>query len=267
MAVKKKLFSLNEIRKLHYKGQRANKLYNWYMDDWYGSPYSALKSRFFIETSSIIVFILQNSKITPNFLTLTYAFLGAIGGIFLASNNEDLILISLILFFTKNVFDWADGFYARITKRVTDLGALLDNWGAAVGTYSFLGGFGIYLYHKNEEVYFIALTIIIISIKSLDLRKFAYENITHQRNRKKNNNKNKYQLGKISNFLKNFIVHALDERARLVDFICLLIFIDIFYTNLDFLDYIFYLLFLRNLIYFCGTFYVTYYKNILSQFK
>ena len=94
---KQKLFSLNKIRKIHYKGQRKKKSLTWYMDDWANSPYSALKSRYYIETSSIIVFILQYTKITPNFLTLTYAFLGAISGILLASNNSNLILISLFL--------------------------------------------------------------------------------------------------------------------------------------------------------------------------
>ena len=53
-----------------------------------------------MEVASVLVFIVQNTKVTPNFLSLIYVFLGAIGGIFLASNNQGLILISLILFFS-----------------------------------------------------------------------------------------------------------------------------------------------------------------------
>ena len=249
------------------------------MDDWYNSPYSALKSRFYIEVSSIIVFILQNTKITPNFLTLTYAFLGAIGGIFLASNNEDLIFLSLIIFFSKNTLDWADGLLARITKKTSELGALLDNWGAQIGTFSFLCGFGINLYHKNGEEYFAVLAIIIILIKSLDLKKFAYENTMYQifNSKKKviiknirntiKRNKDKYGLTNNFNFLKNFIIHSLDERSRLIDFICLLIFIDTFYMSLELLNYIYYLIFIRYFILFCGSFYITYYKNFLGKFK
>ena len=171
-------FSLKFIRKKHYNRQRKNLKENFGldMDDWFKNPYSCLKARLYMEAASILVFIVQNTKVTPNFLSLIYVFLGATGGIFLASNNQNLILISLIVFFSKDLFDWSDGLLARLTKQTSELGGLLDNWGAQVGTYSFLCGFGIYLYNKNGEEYFAVLAIIIVLIKSLDLKKYAYEN-------------------------------------------------------------------------------------------
>ena len=276
---KQKLFSLNEIRKMHYKGQRAKKSLTWYMDDWYNSPYSALKSRFYIETSSIIIFILQYTKITPNFLTLIYALLGAISGVLLASNNENLILISLILLFSKGSIDWADGLLARIKKKTSALGELLDNWGALIGSYSYLCGFGIYLYNKNGEEHFIIFSILIILFKSIDLKNYAYQLKTykdfHNGNKKSIKNINFikkkqgdiYEVSKNLMFLKKFFQNFLDERARTIDFICLLIFLDIFYFNIVLLNYIYYLILIKTLVLFCGGFYVTYFKNFLEKLR
>ena len=273
--------SLKFIRKEHYKRQRYHlkKYYDFDIDDWFKNPYSCFKSRLYMETSSVIVFMVQNTKVTPNFLSLIYALLGVIGGMFLASNNESLIFISLILFFSKNVFDWADGLLARLTKQTSELGELLDNWGAQVGTYSFLCGFGIYLYHKNGEEYFAALAIIIVLIKSLDLKNYAYENTMHKIfhsktktivkniNHSKRKDKDKFGLSNNFYFIKNFIVNFLDNRSRTTDFICLLIFIDAFYTNVVLLNYIYYLIFLRAFVLFCGGFYITYFKNFLEKLK
>ena len=274
-------FSLKFIRKNDYNKKRKTLIENFGFDmgDWFKNPYSCLKARLYIEGASILVFIVQNTKVTPNFLSLTYAFLGAIGGIFLASNNQSLILISLILFFSNGLFDWADGLLARLTKQTSELGELLDNWGAQVGTYSFLCGFGIYLYHKNGEEYFAALAIIIVLIKSLDLKNYAYENTMHKIfhsktktiikniNHTKKKDKDKFGLSNNFYFIRNFIVNFLDNRSRTTDFICLLIFIDTFYINVVLLNYIYYLIFLRVFVLFCGGFYITYFKNFLGKLK
>ena len=46
------------------------------IDDWFKSPYSSIKARYYIEGSSLIVFLLQNTKITPNQLSIFYGILG-----------------------------------------------------------------------------------------------------------------------------------------------------------------------------------------------
>ena len=274
-------FSLKFIRKKHYNRQRKNLKENFGldMDDWFKNPYSCLKARLYMEAASILVFIVQNTKVTPNFLSLIYVFLGATGGIFLASNNQNLILISLIVFFSKDLFDWSDGLLARLTKQTSELGGLLDNWGAQVGAYSFLCGLGIYLYHKNGEEHFAALAIIIVLIKSLDLKKYAYENTMHRIfhsktktivkniNHTKRKDKDKFGLSNNFYFIRNFIVNFLDNRSRTTDFICLLIFIDTLYINVVLLNYIYYLIFLRAFVLFCGGFYITYFKNFLKKLK
>ena len=114
-------FSLKFIRKNDYNKKRKTliKDFDLDIDDWFKNPYTCLKIRLYKVGAEILVFIVQHTKVTPNFLSLTYAFLGAIGGIFLASNNQSLILISLILFFYKGLLEWADGLLARLKKQTS----------------------------------------------------------------------------------------------------------------------------------------------------
>ncbi len=270
--------SLKYIRKIHYKGQRKKIKELWFdIDDWIKNPYSCFKARYFIETSSIIAFILQYTKITPNFVTLIFALAGALSGILLASNNQDLIFIGLVLLFTKSSLDWADGLLARIKKKTSELGSLLDDWGGLVGSYSYLCGLGIYLYNKTNEEHFIILAILIIAIKAIDLKNYAYHFTTYQimkfnkkrKNCKKNNIKNKNTYGVSSNLIliKNFFQNFLDERSRNIDLICLLILIDTFFMKVFIIEYLYYLIFLNNFVLFCGGFYIMYFKNFISKIK
>ena len=89
--------SFKKIRKMNHLRHRKSviKNFGFDIDDWYKLPYSYIKGKYYIETSSLIVFIAQFTNVSPNFLTLIYASLGALGGLFLASNNETLIYISL----------------------------------------------------------------------------------------------------------------------------------------------------------------------------
>ena len=71
----------SSIRKLHYKTQRKKHLQmNIDLDDWFYSPYSCLKARFFIELSALIVSFLQYTPIRPNFITLLFAGSAIAGG-------------------------------------------------------------------------------------------------------------------------------------------------------------------------------------------
>ena len=110
-------FSLQKIRKLHYKEQ-IKKLGSLGTDinNFFSNPYTFFKSRYYIEVSSFLVFFLQFSKISPNFITSIYIVLSLSVLFLLSSNNEILILTSIIILFTKGVLDWSDGLLARIKK-------------------------------------------------------------------------------------------------------------------------------------------------------
>ena len=84
--------SYKEIRLMNYKHRRDEED-EFYVDidNWFKSPYSSLKARYYIEVSSIIVFLLQSSKITPNQLSIFYGFLGLFSGFLLCLKNDVMI--------------------------------------------------------------------------------------------------------------------------------------------------------------------------------
>ena len=183
----------------------------------------------------------------------------------LSSNNNYLILFAIILLFTKGVLDWADGLLARIQKKTSNLGFLLDNWAALISTHAYTLGLAIYLYNKDNEFIFIILGVSILFIKALDLRNYAYHlamySLFKEKDKKNflkklNFNKHfKLKNKKKDSFLtifKIFIQNFLDDRSRSVDLICFIIFIDIFYYSSDLLKYLYYLIFFKNIIIFMG---------------
>ena len=276
---KTKIFKLSLIRSIHY--QREKKLLKSYgtdmYDKWYMNPYSYIKSIYMLETSALIVFFAQFTKISPNHISGVYISLGLLSGLFLASNNDTLIFLSLIMLFTKMSFDAADGLLARIQNKTSNLGDLLDNWGGFVGSYSFLCGFGFYLYHRENNFLFIILAILIVIVKAIDLKDYSYHLAMYKlfKSKKKNeiikklNMKNSNMFSKnTSNYLtkiKNFVQNFVNDRSRTIDTIILLIFIDNYYFDVNLLNYIYYYLFLKSVLIFIGGIYITYYKNYLFK--
>tara|TARA_A100001011_G_C14320665_1_gene850466 strand:- start:7648 stop:8490 length:843 start_codon:yes stop_codon:yes gene_type:complete len=270
-----KFVNYYKLRKIHYKTQTTT----WKeieITNWIKNPYTAFKSIFYIETSALIVYFSQFTNISPNQLTFVYIFFGAIGGLLLASDNSLLILISIFLIFTKGTFDWADGLLARIKNQTSNLGNLLDNWGAKVGSYSFFAGFGYYLYNKSNSEVFLLLIIFTIFLRAIDLKDYSYHlamyEFTKQRDKKKffqklNFSKNLFSKKKFNLFkiLKNFIQNYVDERARTIDLILLLILTDTFFYELIFLQYIFYYMSFKVIVIFFGGIYVTTRKKFLFK--
>ena len=68
----KKYLSFREIRKTHYikEFKDEKKRSNIDLNDWKSAPYSFFKSIYYIEGSAILLFILQFTNITPNFVYL-----------------------------------------------------------------------------------------------------------------------------------------------------------------------------------------------------
>ena len=80
--MKKNTFkSLTDIRKFQYKykNEKSKKLFKVEINNFYKNPYTFLKSVYYIESSSLIVFFSQFTKITPNQLTFIYIVLGITG--------------------------------------------------------------------------------------------------------------------------------------------------------------------------------------------
>ena len=257
---------------MHYRDQTTKlKLTGTDINNFFQNPYSYLKSRYYIEASAILVFFLQHTKITPNFLTIIYSILSFSVLFLLSSNNNYLILFAIILLFTKGVLDWADGLLARIQKKTSNLGFLLDNWAALISTHAYTLGLAIYLYNKDNEFIFIIFGVTILLIKALDLRNYAYHlamySLFKEKDKKsflKKLNFNKHlklkykKKSSLFTIFKIFIQNFLDERSRSVDLICLIIFIDTFYYPSDLLKYLYCFIFFKNIIIFiAGIHYTT----------
>lgn len=128
---------LGEIRRRQYT----------YYRDFDRSPYTWFKARFYMEYSSRLVFLLQDKRVHPHVLTIAYGLLGAIGGVLLGVPDSACVFLGLIIFFTKGILDWSDGYLARLQGKVSVLGGKLDAIAGKVGTISFYLGVGLYFGH------------------------------------------------------------------------------------------------------------------------
>ena len=269
----------NKIRNLHWISQKKilKKQFNINIDSFFSAPYTFFKAGLYIELSSVLAFIIQNTPITPNLITIMYALLGIIGGFFLGSGNENLIIIGIFIIFFNGVLDWTDGLIARLKKSVSPLGSLLDEWAGLIVSYSFIIGFGLYLFNKTGQINFISLLILIIFVRALDLKNYFYQNTTYklykfeinkiQLKRKylSKNNLKKYRVSKLVNFLKEILQKTFDDRSRSIDLICALILLDIFYKDIVLLEYIYIFIALKYIILFLGGFYLIYFKKYLNK--
>ena len=151
---------LKEIRKEQYE------YHNYYK----GYGYNWLKARFYMETSALLVYYLQDKKIHPNVLTILYSVLGIIGGVLLASHQKLFVSIALFIFFFKGILDWSDGHLARIQNKTSLLGKHLDKWGGIIGTASFYLGLSFYL-TRLYNLYTVLWALIVFSIiKLIDVK-------------------------------------------------------------------------------------------------
>ena len=131
-----------------------------YSKDWnWDSPYTYLKSRYYMEGASLLVYLLQFTNIHPNYITIIYALFGVLGGLLIATGVPLYILIGIFLIFNRGIIDLSDGHLARLKNKQTKLGAKLDLWAGRVGTYGFYLGVAWYTFRINPYVlvYFIPL--------------------------------------------------------------------------------------------------------------
>ena len=252
--------SLKKIRQMNYQNRRAEERTGM-IDDWFTSPYSCLKSRYYIEVGSIIVYFLQFTKITPTQVSIFYTFLGIISGVFLSLNNEYLIYSGLVIFIMKGVIDWSDGLLARVTNRVGNLGHIVDVWGTHVSTYSLIFGIGIICFNDEQEKLYLIITLFIFFLNLIDFKFYGYHQIFYEVLKKKIflkddiNSKKNYLIDNQNFFIKKikFVVNNfMDDRARTVDLICVIIFIEIFYKTIFLTKIIFFIFLLISVIVFTG---------------
>ena len=262
-----------EIRKLNYdrSNTRHNKDYHINLNDWIKNPYSSLKSKLFIEISSVIVFVLQKTKVSPNFITILNSLLVLIASYFLAFGMNDLKLIGIFIFFFQGALDWADGLLAKIKKQTSDVGYILDPWSGFLNYNLFVISLGLYLYNQlNSEVFFY-LIIAYLCLRLFDLRNYSYMFVMYEKLKgrikaKKKKNSNKLaKVNKILNIFKSIVQNVFNDRSYWIDTILLVILIELYLGRVILVEYIFYIIILNNFLIFLGGFYLCFFKNFISS--
>jgi len=252
-----------DIRKFSYKTERevlSSKAHNFDMDDWFLSPYTCAKVRFYIELSSIFVYLLQDTKVTPNQISYTYAILGIFGGFCLASKINSIIIFGIFIIFFKVAVDGADGLLARVKYKPTDIGAVIDSWGGRVGEYGFIFGFGFYLFNFTSNIFYLYVMTAIILLKCLDLKSYTMMMAGESKSEKlifyqqtsinKNPSLDKKNLKKtIIEVIKKLVI-SYNYEGKTVDFILLLILIELYCEKVIVSNYFFYLYLGRGILIF-----------------
>ena len=213
-----------------------------YIKQFFRYPYSYVKARYYMFFAALLVWFLQRTRIEPNSVTKFYIALGIVSAILLASGNTILILIGLFLVFSKGVVDWADGHLARLKKKQSLSGHILDVFGARVHSIAFFTALGFYQFQLHDEIWFLYLVCAYPISYALLMKRFQYkylfEHLQHSADQiRRQNDKHdstEPESGASSNttlrLLKSAAINILDDRSRSIDLICLLIFCDQFTT-------------------------------------
>ena len=259
-----------DLRKKNYVDRRSNReKIQFDIDSWKKSPYSCFKSRVYIELSSIFAYFLQLTSITPNQISIIYGLSGLIAGVFLVTDHNAMMIVGLIIFFLKGSLDWTDGIIARIKNQTSSVGHILDTWGSHIGNISLITSIGIYCFNQTNNSIYLFFTILILFFKIIDFKLFSYHQLFYEFLNKKINLKTditkENDILKKEGFFTLLIKNFMDDRARTVDAVCFLIFLEIFY-NLDYFSKVIFGLFLiKAIIVFFGTFYIYYFKKKLQN--
>ena len=257
-----------ELRNIQYEFQTQDILaLGIDINNFWKNPYTFFKIRMAIELSIPLVYCLQKTRITPNMVTITYALSGIIAGILLASTNKYAITLGLVIFFFSIVLDATDGQLARATGKTSLTGKILDPYAAHLGNLGFQLGLGFYVASYNS--FFFYLIPLIPFFYSAKLKGFAEALVfrllvkgemklisNDPEGNKTFSSKNKYaDLDKYKNLYYAFN-SFLDDRARTVDTISLIVILELFFSFQKITWIIFFLMVLKSSILFFINFFV-----------
>ena len=233
--------SIAELRKYQY--DYHDKVFP-YLSKWRLSPYSRFKAILYMEASAILVWFLQRTNVTPNALTVTYGVLGLVGGIFLAMSAKGAIIIAVLIFFLKGILDWSDGHLARLKNQTSAAGAILDGYGGILGAMGLQIGLGFYVAEKSSMMIFYYLIPLIPLFFLGKLHNFALSELFKEymtkdklseyaaKEQPAQEDRQFTSIKSLANprleKMRTTINSLLDNRARTVDFICLLLLIELF---------------------------------------
>lgn len=246
---------ISELRKKIYAYHR--KYYLYIFDEWKWYSYRKFKAKLYMDISAYLVFIFMKMGVKPNTVTATYAIMGILGGVLLAIPSRITILSGIAFFYFRPFLDWSDGLLARETKQISITGDVLDAYGAGLGWIALWIGIGLYVANKSGMALFYYTVPLFPAIYAMNitsaarmhfyihyLNKQTYLNIKQNQNRLliKTNGENYAKFTRIMK-ARNFIDKIFEHNARSVDFICLIILIEVLFPTI-FISWFIYLFFL-----------------------
>ncbi len=233
-----------------------------YLADFYGNPYTFIKSKYYMYCSVALVYVLLKTRIKPNAVTIAYVLCGIATAILLAIPNVTCNVAAVIIAFNKGILDWSDGHLARLKYEPSLTGHLLDEYGASINSIGFFLGLGFFAMHQSNYellIYLIPATMFLYAekyqtVSSVGMINGLSEFINCEKNRikpsegKTSATNKEVEVKKGLNLVwgRTFGI-LLDGRARSVDFISLIILMDI-YFGIALSFYVFSLVFLGILI-------------------
>jgi len=251
------MIKYGDIRKELYKyniGTYSN-LINKY------SPYTYIKSVYYMETAALFLYITQGIIKNPNFITMLYLLCGVSGAFLLNLGNSSIQLIGIFLVFTKGTFDWADGPLARRLGKTSFVGHSLDVYGALVSDVAFRLAFVYYSLLQNPEFMYLfpifAFLLSVTNFKTHTDSQYRKYNSDKIKNQKINDNLD-IELKSILFKIYFAFSSVLDARARSIDSLLVLIIVDILYKfnlNYVFLLISFFIVF-QAFVFHLGSFYL-----------
>jgi hypothetical protein len=267
------MLTIREIYKIIKESHRERVpfIYNWRK-----SPYTFLKMKFYQTVSAVLVYWWLKTNIKPNTITVLYGLAGLLGGGLLAIPTRTTVILAAIIFFSKSILDVADGTCARLSGQTSDIGHILDSYGAHLGALGLQIGLGFFVAHKSQMALFYYLTPIIPLCYAANLLNYTKMSLlepgeisksleVEQVEVRQKEVDEKVETSEQRPLIKYLgrgwmkllflpIKVILDNRARSVDFICLLAVIEM-YTPL-FVTWIIFLLFVaKQILIFVSTFY------------
>lgn len=232
------MFKYNKVRNFLFKRniRLFKEEYNWDYK-FLKSPYKKIKTAFNLEIAAILIFLLCKTRIKANQVTLFGVIWVYFGTLLISTNIDELIILSLVVYFTKLIPDYMDGTLAHLRNEQSKEGFELDLWAGEINKLGLIAGTIIYIYNNtnNTDYLFVLIIIILFNIidprKHLSRTKFGISN--YKKNVKTHVQKKKENENLVLIFFKfiNF-----DGRTNYSDFIILLIILDLKF-NINYLLY------------------------------
>jgi phosphatidylglycerophosphate synthase len=194
------------------------------------SPYTMLKSFYYIETASLFLFLTQRFIKSPGVITSLYIISGVCGAFMVNSDLDIFFYFGVFLVFTKGSFDWADGPLARRLNKTSFFGHALDEYGALLTDGALRLSFIYYALDSVDQLdLFPVMAFLVMVTRFNHFSLVIYQkqagkmqgNVMKTRDSVVGASESKW-FGKCYRLLDN----VLDARARSVDFLLLVLVVD-----------------------------------------